>query len=227
MAMVRSNLGDLVSRAEDPEKMLNQVVFEMKTHLVTAKKQVCIAIADERRLRQTVELHANNAAGWERRAMLAISAGDDDLARAALARKGELDQLTAVYQEQWQGQKNAVDTLRAALRALSDKIEQAERQRRVLIARTVRARAQLSIAQTLSNLDSMSPLGTLQRMEDRVLQLEAEAESMAELSEAPGESLEAQFRALEAGSALDEELADLKRRMALGPGSSDQRALPA
>ena len=227
MTMVRANLGDLVSRAENPQKMLDQVVYDMKVQLVAAKRLVAVAIADEHKLRHTVEHHARDAAGWERRAMMAIRAGDDDLARAALARKGEHDQLVEVYESQWRSQKHAVDTLRSALRALTDKIDQAERERRILIARLARAQAQMTINQTLAGLQASSPAATLERMEARVSQIEAEAESMAELSEAPGASLESQFRALEASTAVDEQLAELKRRMALPPGDTQRMLLPA
>lgn len=227
MAMVRANLGELISRAENPQKMLDQVVYDMKVQLVAAKQQVAVAIADERKLRRTVEHHRRDADGWERRAMMAVQAGDDELARAALARKAEHGQLVEVYEAQWRSQKHATDTLRAALRALGDKIDQAERERRILLARMARARAQMSINQTLAGLHASSPTATLERMEDRVCQMEAEAESMAELGEAPGESLDAQFRALEASTAVDEQLADLKRRMALPPGDTERMALPA
>jgi len=79
--LIKSNLNDLISRSEDPEKMLNQVVIDMANQLIEAKKQVAVSIADEKRLAKQAEQEAANAAEWERRAMLAIKAGDDGLAK--------------------------------------------------------------------------------------------------------------------------------------------------
>ena len=102
--LIKSNLNDLISRAEDPEKMLNQIVIDMNAQLVEAKKQVAASIADEKRLAKQAEQEASNAAEWERRAMMAVRAGDDALAKEALARKKEHDGLTEQYKTQWQKQ---------------------------------------------------------------------------------------------------------------------------
>ena len=215
MMTIRSNLNELVSRAEDPEKMLNQVIYDMQVQLVEAKKQTALVIADERRLhRQALEAQGH-ADAWERKAMLAVRAGDDNLARAALHRKGEHAELATLFNEQWQAQRASADQLKFALNGLQGKIEEANRQRRVLIARQRRAAAQRMIAETLSNINATSPLGVLERMEARIVQAEAEAEAVSDMSGALEPSLEAQFRALEAGKNVDDELAALKRRMAL------------
>ena len=149
----KSNLNDLISRSEDPEKMLNQVVLDMNNQLVEAKKQVAVSIADEKRLAKQSEQEMANAAEWERRAMLAIRAGDDDLAKEALARKKEHDQLASTYKDQWQKQKNAVEQLKTALRMLNNKIEEAKRKKNVLIARKKRAEAQKAIQETMHGLE--------------------------------------------------------------------------
>jgi phage shock protein A len=110
-SLIKSNLNDLISKSEDPEKMLNQVVIDMRQQLDEAKKQVAVSIADEKRLAKQAEQEVANAAEWERRAMLAIKAGDDALAKEALMRKKEHDSLAQSYKDQWQKQKNAVDQL--------------------------------------------------------------------------------------------------------------------
>jgi phage shock protein A len=127
--LIKSNLNDLISRSEDPEKMLNQVVIDMANQLIEAKKQVAVSIADEKRLAKQAEQEAANAAEWERRAMLAIKAGDDALAKEALSRKKEHELLANSLKEQWQKQKNAVEQLKSALRMLNNKIEEAKRRR--------------------------------------------------------------------------------------------------
>ncbi|MCA9696150.1 MAG: PspA/IM30 family protein, partial [Myxococcales bacterium] len=133
--LIRSNINELINRAEDPEKMLNQVLADMKTQLVEAKKQVAVAIADEKRIKKQHEQELAKAQEWERKAMLAVRAGNDDLARAALARKAEHDELAATFKEQWEAQKQAVEQLKEALRGLDGKIEEAKRKRNILVSR--------------------------------------------------------------------------------------------
>jgi phage shock protein A len=214
MMTLRGNLNELVSRAEDPEKILNQVILDMQYQLIEAKKQVALVIADERRLHRQAAEAQQQAQAWERKAMLAVRANDDNLARAALHRKKEHDELVEAFTEQWQAQRRSAEALRFALHGLAGKIDEAHRQRRILIARQRRAEAQRMIAHTLSNLSTSAPLSILERMEARIAQAEAEAEALADLGGHLEPSLEAQFRALEAGS-VDDELAALKRRMAL------------
>src|SRR3982074_2782244 len=150
--LIKSNLNDLISKSEDPEKMLNQVVLDMSSQLVEAKKQVASSIADEKRLAKQYEQEAANAQEWERRAMMALRAGNEPLAKEGLSRKREHDELASTYNEQWTKQKAAVDQLKKALRLLSDKIEEAKRKRNVLVARKKRAEAQKSIQETMSGL---------------------------------------------------------------------------
>src|SRR5688572_4583055 len=181
--LIKSNLNDLISRSEDPEKMLNQVVLDMQNQLVEAKKQVAVSIADEKRLAKQAEQEAANAAEWERRAMLAIKAGDDNLAKEALQRKKEHDTLAATLKDQWSKQKHAVESLKSALRMLNAKIEEAKRKKNVLIARKKRAEAQKAIQETMSGLNNASAFETFDRMSQKIDQIEAEAEASTEIAE--------------------------------------------
>jgi phage shock protein A len=226
--LIRSNINELINRAEDPEKMLNQVLVDMKGQLVEAKKQVAIAIADEKRIKKQYEQELAKAQDWEKKAMLAVRAGNDDLARAALARKAEHDELAATLKEQWEAQKQSVEQLKEALRSLDAKIEEAKRKRNILVSRQKRAQAQATINRTLSQLNSSDSYdSTFARMDERVTQLEAEAEATAELGILPEASLETQFKALEAGSSVDSELEALKQKMALASGSAGPKAISA
>jgi len=223
--LIRSNINELISKAEDPEKMLNQVLVDMKTQLVEAKKQVAVAIADEKRLKKQYETEAAKALEWEKKAMLAIKAGDDNLARAALARKAEHEEVAETLRQQWEAQKASVEQLKGALRGLDAKIEEAKRKRNILVSRQKRAEAQRTINETLTNISSTSAFDTFERMSDRVTQIEAEAEATAELGGAlPEANLEAQFRALAAGN-VDDELSALKKRMALAASEDERRAI--
>lgn len=223
--MIRANLDDMISRAEDPSRMLDQAIRDMRAQLYQAKQQAAITIADERRIRHERDTHVRAAAQWERRAMLAVHAGDDALARQALSRKTQCDQTAEEWHAHWTQHKQGVDALRSALTALSHKIDHADRQRRLLSARAARAQAQMTINRTLSAMDGTSPWSTLERMEDRVTQMESHAEAQAELALGPEAGLEAQFRALESSQAVEDQLSALKQRMAL-PSGRDPRSLP-
>jgi phage shock protein A len=216
--LIQSNLNDLISRSEDPEKMLNQVVLDMNNQLVEAKKQVAASIADEKRLAKQSEQEAANAAEWERRAMMALRAGNEELAKEALARKREHDELATTFKDQWTKQKTAVDQLKRALRLLNDKIEEAKRKKNVLVARKKRAEAQKSIQETMSGLRDQSAFETFDRMSQKIDQLEAEAEAQADLAEEySGDTLASQFQNLERNAGAEEDLTALKRKMGLLP----------
>jgi phage shock protein A len=216
--LIRSNLNDLISRSEDPEKMLNQVVLDMNNQLVEAKKQVAASIADEKRLAKQYEQEAGNAQEWERRAMMALRAGNEPLAKEGLARKREHEELAATYHEQWTKQKAAVDQLKRALRLLNDKIEEAKRKRNVLVARKKRAEAQRAIQETMSGLRDQSAFETFDRMAQKIDQLEAEAEAQSEIAEEyTGDALATQFQQLERTHSADDDLVALKRKMGMLP----------
>jgi phage shock protein A len=216
--LIKSNINDLISKSEDPEKMLNQVVLDMNNQLVEAKKQVAQSIADEKRLAKQAEQELAQSAEWERRAMMALRAGNEELAKEALNRKKEHDQLAQTFKDQWQKQKAAVDRLKQALRMLNDKIEEAKRKKNVLIARKKRAEAQKAIQETMSGLKDQSAFETFDRMAQKIDQIEAEAEAGEELAEEyTGDVLAQKFATLEKTSGADDELAALKRKMGLLP----------
>ena len=227
-ALIKSNLNDLISSSEDPEKMLNQIVLDMSNQLLEAKRQVAASIADEKRLAKQVEQETANATEWERRAMLAVRSGDDALAKEALARKKEHQTLAEQFQDQWSKQKQAVDQLKLALRALNNKIEEAKRKKNLLIARKKRAEAQKAIQETMTGLKNASAFETFDRMAGRIEQMEAEAEAHAELNEeATGDTLAHKFRELEVTKGADEDLVALKRQMGLiPPEPAPQKASP-
>lgn len=225
--LIKSNLNDLISKSEDPEKMLNQVVLDMTNQLVEAKKQVAASIADEKRLAKQYEQENANATEWERRAMMAVRAGNEELAREALSRKAEHDQLANTFKDQWEKQKNAVEQLKRALRMLNDKIEEAKRKKNVLIARKKRAEAQRSINETMHGLRDVSAFETFDRMSQKIDQIEAEAEAASELQEEfTGDSLAHKFANLERDAGADDALAALKRKMGLAPPEQAPVAAP-
>lgn len=214
--LIKSNLNDLISKSEDPEKMLHQVIIDMNQQLVEAKKQVAVAIADEKRLQKQFNNEKSVLEEWHKKAQLAVRAGDDELAKEALMRKKEHEQLATAFEEQWRKQQLAVNSLKTALRALNNKIEEAKRKKNVLIARKRRAEAMKSIQETMSGLSDSSAFETFDRMSEKIDQIEAEAEAGAELSEEySGDVLKHRFDKLEATAGADADLEALKREMGL------------
>ncbi|MDD9968642.1 MAG: PspA/IM30 family protein [Myxococcales bacterium] len=214
--VIKSNLNDLISSAEDPEKMLDQILVEMREQLIEAKKQLAVAIADEKKLERQHKSTADEAQSWEKKAMLAVRAGDDNLAKEALRRQKEIAGLAEQSKEQWQRQAHSVAQLKDALRALNNKIEEAGRKKGVLIARKRRAEAMKSIQNTMSGLNDQSAFEAFDRMEQKITQAEAEADAATEMNqEFQGDMLKQKFEALEGDAGADEALAELKRKMGL------------
>lgn len=221
--LVRSNINDLISRAEDPEKILNQLIVDMREQLVEAKKQVAVSIADEKKLKKQYDNEAHLAREWEKKAMMAVRAGRDDLAMEALTRKDQHAALSEEYRKQYEAQKAAADQLRAALRQLHAKIEEAKRKKDLLIARQRRAEAQKRIQETMQGFGDTSAFEAFEKMAEKVETIEAEAEASAELAEEiGGADLDDQFRDLESDVGANEALLALKQKM----GISQQAEAP-
>src|SRR5882757_5543461 len=166
--LLKSNINDLISKAEDPEKMLTQILDDMRGQLVKAKQQVASAIADEKRLRDQADAEFKQAQDWERRAMLAIQEGRDDLAKQALVRQTEHTGHGEQLQATWEQHRFETEKLKNQLRDLNDKIEEAKRKKNLLIARQRRAQAQQRIAETMSSLSEKSAFEAFARMEKRL-----------------------------------------------------------
>ncbi|QUI21691.1 PspA/IM30 family protein [Vallitalea pronyensis] len=211
----KSNVNDLISKAEDPEKMLNQLIIDMSEQYTKAKGAVAKAIADEKRLKKSLDEQAAKAAEWGRKAELAVASGDDNLAIQALNRKKEYDQLVEQYTAQWQGQKQASDNLKASLRDLNNKIDEAKRKKGLLIARAKRAEAQKSIQNTMAGLNDNSVFDSFSRITEKVDTLESEADAQAELNGyIANDDLNSQFEKLEnQDGAVMDELAALKAKL--------------
>jgi phage shock protein A len=222
--MFRSNINDLISRAENPEKMLNQLILDMKSQLAKAKQQVASAIADEKKLQADAEAERRQAEEWERRAMLAVQEGRDDLAKQALARYNEHLQGAQTLHETWLKHRAEMEQLKGQLRHLNDKIEEAKRKKNILIARAKRAEAQQRIQETMSGLSDKSAFESFERMSEKIEATERKALAAAELQEEfAGDRLVQQFEALEYHGSADQQLLELKRKMGLlGAGSGGE-----
>jgi len=222
--LLRSNINELISSAENPEKMLNQILVDMRSQLAKAKQQVATAIADEKRLRDQADGERRQSEDWEKRAMLAVQEGRDDLAKQALVRQGEHAQHAEQLQVTWQAHQAETEKLKASLRDLNDKIEEAKRKKNLLLARQRRAQAQKRIAETMSSLSEKSAFEAFARMEERIEQNERQIKASAEIDEEfQGDRLAKDFKQLEksAGSmSADMQLLALKQKMGMLPSGA-------
>jgi len=216
-SILKSNLNDLVSRAEDPERMLDQAIEDMQTQLAEAKIQVARSLSDLNQMAKELERHKKGAGHWEQRAMQAVRAERDDLAVEALAKKKEHDAVHARLEGQVNEQQQVVDQLKGALKAIVAKIDEAKRERQLLVARAKRAEAQRTVAATLQAANDPKRMEPIAKLSDRVDRMEAEAAARAEVASLTAgiddDPLERQFKQLDSGTPVSDDLAELKRKM--------------
>lgn len=220
----RSEANAALDKMEDPEKILNQSILDMQTSLQEAKKQVAVAIADEKRLEKQYQDELTKAQDWERKAMDAVRAGRDDLAEQALARQQEHAANAAGFQKEWQIQKSGTDKIRAKLKEMNNKIEEMKRQKNLLIAKNRRAEATKTISNTLAGMDDSGAASAFERMKEKVERNEAEAAATEELAldYGGGDDLEKEFNKLNTSSSSmgqSDALAALKAKMGKAPAA--------
>jgi phage shock protein A len=223
--LFRSNVNAVISEFEQPEKMLNQIILDMRSQLVKAKQQVAAAIADEKRLNDQTKQELKEAEDWERRAMLAVQQNQDELAKQALMRRSEHmargDQLNLT----WQAHKQETDRLKDSLRSLNDNIEEANRKKNLLLAKQRRADAQKRINETMSHISEKSAFEAFARMEEKIDANERKIRASAEIDEEfSGDKLANDFKRLEAAGgnqSAEVLLIELKQKMGVLPAGTE------
>ena len=231
--LFRANVNDMIASAEQPEKMLNQIIIDMRSQLVKAKQQVAAAIADEKRLQDQTAQELREAEEWEHRAMLAVKEGRDDLAKQALMRRQEHVSRGQQMQLTWEAHKQETDRLKDSLRGLNDNIEEASRKKNLLLAKQRRADAQKRISETMSSMSEKSAFEAFARMEEKIDQNERQIRAHVEINEEfSGDRLATDFKQLEAtagNATADAQLLQLKQKMGLiaAPAPDTKKQLAA
>ena len=208
--LVRANLNDLIDKAENPEKMLKQVILDMENQFMQVKTQVAIALADLHLLQKKKQENLDKHADWMRKAELAVDKKDDALARAALERVMSFQQMADSFAQQIQDQEAQVESLKAALKKLEIKLSEARAKVDLLIAEHRRSRATNRAVEA-----QLTPTGenrTFDRMRTKVAREQAIGEAHAQLL---GEDIEGRFHALEREEKVEALLAELKERRKL------------
>ena len=205
--LIRANVNDALDRAEDPVKMIDQILRDMQENIAEGRKQVAAMIAQEKELEGDLGTVRKLATEWQAKAQRAVAAGRDDLAREALRRKRDNDENASVYEQQLRTQQQTVAKLKQQLQQLEAKYQSTLSQRDALIARHRRAEAQQQVAATLSTYSPMDPTADLERMERKIRGTEARAAATAEIADT---SLDTQLRELDYDLDIERELAALK-----------------
>ena len=209
--LIRANLNDLVDKAEDPEKVIKQLVLDMQNQLLQVKTQVAIAVADEKLLDKKRMENEANSNEWMKKAEMAVAKKDDELARAALERHQSYKQIAQSFAEQVEDQKNEVEKLKTALRKLEQKLEEARNKSDMLLARHRRSRANGRAAEIRTQMADAPAAQGFDRMKDKVLRNEAIAEAKTEML---GEttSIDDRFAAMEKEEEIERMLSELKSK---------------
>jgi phage shock protein A len=205
--LVRANLNDLIDKAEEPEKMIKQVILDMQNQLLQVKTQVAIAIADQHLLEKKHKENADKVTEWMRKAELAVDKKEDDLARASLQRVESYRELSENFTQQVTDQKAQVENLKSALRKLEQKLTEAEAKADVLMAQQRRARAVTKASDARIAMGDSSKAATFDRMKRKVAHSEAVSEAKSEMA---GANIDDRLAALEKEDRIEQLLAELK-----------------
>ena len=207
--LVRANLNDLIDRAEDPEKMIKQVILDMENQLLQVKTQVAISIADQHMLEKKQAESESTSASWLKKAELAVDKGQDDLARAALERYQSLTKLAESFAKQVADQKVQVDTLRKALEQLDQKLGEARGKSDVMLAQHRRTRALEKANDAQLAIAAKGPVADFERLKNRVQRSEAVSQAKSELV---ADDVDRRFEVLEKEDEVGRLLDGLKSR---------------
>lgn len=211
----KANINDALDKAEDPAKMIKLMVVEMQESISKATSGLATAMAQEKKLERDYKKHSQAAQQWEQKAMQALSAGNEDLARKALAKKAESDGQANQYKAMFDQAASTTGKLRSQVDMLKSKLSEAKMKESTLLARQEAAKAQKQIAKDVGSLDFSSSFAKFDKFEEKILKQEAEAEAFSELS-AGDTSLNDDFKMLEQNSAVDDDLARLRAKMNQG-----------
>ena len=210
--LIRANLNDLIDKAEDPDKMIKQVILDMENQYLQVKTQVAVSIADQHMLEKKLKENEDQGKDWMRKAELAVEKGQDDLARAALDRYQTSQRLAQSYQEQVEDQKAQVQSLKSALQKLEQKLDEAKSKRDVLLARHRRSVALGKAARAQTAIGDHSKSAMFDRMKDRVHHNEAVATAEVELMT---DDAEERLTRMDRDAEIERLLAELKSRKGL------------
>ena len=211
--ILKSNINDLLDKAEDPEKMVKQIIIDMQKELTIATQNLGKAKASERLAQKKMDDAVKVAAGWEAKAKAALSQGNQDLAKQALAKKVRADEEVASYTEMYESISTQTDAIEDQVEVLKAKLDEAKSRQAMLIARSQMADTKKALAKSQGGFDGASALEKFDRMEEKIQRKEAEADAFAEIGGGGDADLVESFDQIEKDAKVDAELARLMAEM--------------
>jgi phage shock protein A len=212
--ILKANINDMLDKAEDPEKMVKQIIIEMEEQVDSATQALGQAMGSQKVAEKQLSAAKQQSASWEERAKTALKSGDEDLARRALNNKVTTDEQIASLQKSYDEMSAQVDKLKDQVRVLKEKLEEARSRQSVLIARSKMADATKAVATSVGSTNTASAFSKLDKLEAKVDQKEATAQAYTELNEADAATTN-EFKELDHSSAVDSELERLKNELGM------------
>ena len=210
--ITKASLNDLLNRAEDPEKMIDQYVRDMEEEIQKLRSVVAETISREKTYKKKFEHYDKDVNKWQEKAELAIEENRDDLARRALEKKKDALEQANYYEDKLKKQQEKVDSFKRKLDDYKDKLETARQKREDLKSRAKSAKAEKKLNDAMAGVGQSNAMDDFNRMEEKIVKIESEAEASSEMAEAD-KSLEDEFEELEKKDSVDDELAALKKKM--------------
>lgn len=211
--LLKANVNDLIDRAEDPEKMVKQIIIDMQKELGKSTQALGKAVASERMAEKQYKNAEASSKSWEDKAKVALAAGDAELAKKALANKVKVDEDVSNYKEMYETISSQTDAIREQVELLKSKLEEAKSRQAMLIARSQMADTQKQLAKSIGGIDSSSSFEKMNKMEDKIARKEAEAQAFSEIAGTDIDSGEDEFSKLQTDSKVDSELQRLMAEM--------------
>ena len=218
--ILKANINDMIDKAEDPEKLVKQIIMDMQKELTKATQALGKAVASERMVEKQYRNACAISASWESRAKAALKAGDTELAKKALASKVKADEDVANYREMYETISNQTEAIRSQVEVLKSKIQEAKSREAMLIARSQMADTTKALAQSIGGIDTKSSFDKLSRMEEKIERKEAEAAAFSEILGAGKPEETATSEELERNARVDTELERLMAEMGMLPAEA-------
>ena len=209
----KSNVNDLIDRAEDPEKMVKQIIMDMDKELQKSTQALGKAVASERMAEKQLNDAIRKSADWEAKAKAALASGNTDLAKRALAQKVKADEEVATYREMHETIANQTEAIKTQVETLKAKMAEAKSRQAMLIARSQMADTQKSLAKSIGGIDTSSSFEKFNRMEQKVMEKEAEAEAFSQMAGASVQKDYETFEQIQNDAKVDSELQRLMAEM--------------
>lgn len=210
--LVRANINDLIDKAENPEKMVKQIIIDMEDQLRKSTQSLGTAMGSLNQVKKQLTTVQEQSKLWQEKAKTCLEQGNEELAKQALDNKVKQDQMVTKYQEMATTMETQVNEIKSQIDILKSKLEEARSKQAMLVARSQMADAQTQMAKTLGNMDSKSAFAKMEKMEQKIEQKEAQADALSDVSGVQ-ESENDPFAKMDHDNAVNEELEKLKKEM--------------